>query len=451
MEEMRGLVNQDSEHSRSRLNVRLGGVLDRDSERIRSSGTFEAGGQVRRAKPVAAVTVMAAFLLSTMFVVSISPSLDVPGRTVPVGPMGIIGDVSWTNMSPSISPDPRYLGAMVYDPPTDAFVLMGGVDTDYRIFSDTWSYDLGANSWQNRSPADPPYGITGFAYAYDPVDEVTLLSGAGLGMMNETWSYDVSANLWTNLQPSNAPPARIYSGAAYDTQSDKLIMFGGLDLYTFNSTNETWSYDFISNTWTNLTNAYSPPPVCLHTMVYDSESDRIIMFGGITFATLDQQDTFNGTWSYDLDSNTWANMTPLLSPSERYGMSAVYDPVSDRVLTFGGVGIETDPVPTEVLYDDMWEYDYNANSWSEVNQLTRPPARVFAHMAIDPLTRVIVLFGGGGHGELGELMTHGDTWSVQLGTPIPEFQTVILPAAGVIVTVTALAGLMKRTRYQRRD
>jgi hypothetical protein len=449
VEGMRELVSRDSCYSRSRTNGRPGGMLDSSSERIRSRRPIRAGEHVRKARLVVAMGIMVAFFLSTVFIVSTSPSLNTLDKTSLVRPMGVFGDVSWTNVSPSISPGSRYGGVFVYDPPMDTFVLFGGRDFgDYSFIhpNDTWSYDYDTNSWQNRSPVDTPCAFLP-AYAYDPVDEVTLLFGTGPDcLINETWSYDASANLWSNLQPANAPPYRAFSSAAYDSQSDRLVVYGGIaDMDRLVIVNETWSYDFKSNAWTNLTVAYSPPPVYAHAMVYDSESDRIIMFGGFAM----DGGFLNDTWSYDLDSNTWTNKTPLVSPPARYGASAVYDPVSDRVLIFGGwaSGEYFEPI----TYDDMWEYDYNANSWSEINQLAKPPARLLAHMAIDPLTCIIVLHGGGGYDEFGDPVSLGDTWVVQLGTPIPEFQTAVLPAVGIIVAVTALAGLKRRTRCMRRD
>jgi hypothetical protein len=450
MEGMRELVSRDSCDSRLCPDGRLGGVLDSNSERIRSRRPIRAREHVRKARLVVAMGIMVSFFLSTMFIVSNSPSPNTLDKTSPVSSMGVIGDVSWTNMSPSISPDSRYAGVFVYDPPMDTFVLFGGRDIgDYYSFiayNDTWSYDYDTNSWQNRSPVDTPYAVLP-AYAYDPVDEVTLLFGTGPDcLINETWSYSASANLWSNLQPANAPPYRAFSSAAYDSQSDRLVVYGGFaDMDRLVIVNETWSYDFKSNAWTNLTVAYSPPPAYAHTMVYDSESDRIIMFGGFSM----ERGFLNGTWSYDLDSNTWTNRTPLLSPPARNGASTVYDPISDRVLIFGGYAVNEYFEP--VTYDDMWEYDYDANSWSEINQLARPPARLLAHMAIDPLTRTIVLYGGGSYDGFGNPVCLGDTWVVQLGAPIPEFQTIVLPAFGIIVAVIALAGLKRRTRCLRRD
>lgn len=445
MSETRGLLSEHSRNVQSRPIDRAARVFDRDSRRHRSRRVLRVCGSAGKARLVVAMLAISALFLSTIFILPFSLSPEMPDRTVPATPLGIVGDVAWTDMSPSISPDVRAASAFVYDPPTDTYVLFGGMDIESsNFFGDTWSYDLGANSWQELSPADHPELTVFPAYAYDSADEVMLLFctvDSMFNLLNETWSYDASANDWTNLLATNAPSFRAYSSAVYDSQSEKLVMFGGItDLMGVSKfVNETWSFDFTSNAWTELTPALSPSPRYLSSMAYDSESDRIIVFGGYFEDSEGNGIALADTWSYHFGSNTWTNMTPSLSPPERMGASCFYDPISDSVLVWGGAQ------PMGAL-DDLWAYDYGTNSWSEVNQLTRPLGRAYGSMAIDPTTGVAVLFGGASMSG-----TLGDTWVVQPGTPIPEFQTVILPAVGVIVMVIALAGLMKRARRQRRD
>lgn len=448
----RGLVGNYSRDVQFRLTDGAVSAIDRDPGRSRCGGIVRARRSAGKTRQFVTMFVLSVFFLSTMFVLSISLHSTPSDRTGPVTPLGIIGDVSWTNMNPSISPGPRYLGAFFYDPPTDTFSLFGGFDNEFSAHYETWSYDAEANSWQNMYPVNPPHCLF-TVYAYDPVDEVLLLYpclNATSMVLNETWSYSASSNEWRNLHAANAPPVGFLSTAAYDAQSDKLVLFGGDLSYGGDPlfVNETWSYDFTSNKWTNLTPAHSPSPRGMTTMVYDSESDRIIMFGG--GCTIGDDDIlFSDTWSYDLDSNTWTNLTPLFGPSERVYTSGVYDPVSDRMLIFGGIAFD-DEGSIVTCYDEMWEYDYNTNSWSEINQLTKPPGRAVGLMAMDPSSRKVVLYGGYVE-ESGIVTILGDTWCVQLGTPIPEFQTAILPAVGVILTVTAIAGVKGRTRRHRRS
>lgn len=381
---------------------------------------------------VIAILAMTAFLVSTMLIVPTSFTSGTHDRTVMVNPLGTVGDLSWTNESPFISPGPRSEAALVYDPPTDKFVLFGGLTDDGDNLNDTWSYDYQTNSWQNKSPVKHPDYVLGPAYAYDSVDEVMLLFpcvDAAFTVTNQTWSYDASMNEWKDLAATNSPSFRFYCSGAYDSESDKFVVFGGGDL-SDNLYNETWSYDLTSNTWAMMPPAYSPAPALISSVVYDSESDRIILFGGL-LDSMGNLGLLNETWSYDLNTNSWTKMTPNAGPSERFGISAVYDPISDLVITFGGVGFSyggAEPVP--VIFDDVWTYDLNTDTWSEVNQLTKPTERALGAMAIDPLNRIIVLHGGA-HEE--EKVTLDDTWAVQVGTTIPEFG--MFPAVAIVMVV----------------
>lgn len=53
-------------------------------------------------------------------------------------------------------------------------------------------------------------------------------------------------------------------------------------------------------------------PLCMSAdWVYDSESDRAIIFGG---SIKNLEVGYNDTWSYDYNTNTWTNMSPATNP-----------------------------------------------------------------------------------------------------------------------------------------
>lgn len=101
------------------------------------------------------------------------------------------------------------------------------------------------------------------------------------------------------------PAPRFAHSMVYDAESDRIIMFGGLVEPAPTWSDETWTYDFNTNTWTNMKPAVRPSPRHGPGMAYDSESDRMILFGGTMRGEL-----FGDTWAYDLNTNTWANLTP---------------------------------------------------------------------------------------------------------------------------------------------
>ncbi len=99
---------------------------------------------------------------------------------------------------------------------------------------------------------------------------------------NDTWAYDPAANTWTELHPAgDLPPARLCHAMVYDSatrQGDPLWrMVTRTDLL-----NDTWAYDPVANTWTELhpTGECRPARKCPQSMVYDSATGKVILFGG---------------------------------------------------------------------------------------------------------------------------------------------------------------------------
>ena len=83
-----------------------------------------------------------------------------------------------------------------------------------------------------------------------------------------------------------------------------------------------------------------------HSMVYDSASGLMIMFGGGPEYTT----VFNDTWAYDPAGNTWTELSPSGTlPPGRIQPAMLYDPSSDRLIMFGGWG-------TALLFKDTWAF-----------------------------------------------------------------------------------------------
>src|SRR5438093_1648632 len=76
-----------------------------------------------------------------------------------------------------------------------------------------------------------------------------------------------------------------------------------------------------------------PPALDRHTAIYDPVRQRMVVFGG----EVDYRST-NDLWQLTLDREPqWGPLMPGGAlPSRRLGQSAVYDPVRDRMLVFGG-------------------------------------------------------------------------------------------------------------------
>jgi hypothetical protein len=248
---------------------------------------------------------------------------------------------------------------------------------------------VGAAAAESTIPSPRGY----VSLAYDAESQQVVLFGGQTGpwrlrtsVNGETWAFDVNTNIWTQMFPKPRPNDKAATPLSYDIESDRVIMYGG-GIFIFGSaTRETWAYDYNTNTWKKM--AYGPKDYLGSRLAYDSESDRTILFGG-----LNVRDWFycEGTWAFDYNTNTWTEMKPELNPPGRNYQAMTYDSKADRVLTWGGMYWDESPLP-----ESMWAYDYNSNSWEEfpTGEEPYPKSRDYAAMVYDVESDRTILFGG---------------------------------------------------------
>jgi len=202
-------------------------------------------------------------------------------------------DNVWTDLTGSDGPSARSAHSMVYNEDTGEVILFGGV-SDAGLHGDTWAYDPATQTWTELSPEGPvPSARSGHALAYDAyTGRVILFGGYDGSLLSDTWAYDRAANTWTKLDPPGpVPSARGNHRMVYDPASGLVVLFGGydgsVDLY------DTWAYDPGQNAWTDLDPIGPPPAREEHAMVYDPDSGRVIVFGGLDQpADVDLNDTW---------------------------------------------------------------------------------------------------------------------------------------------------------------
>jgi hypothetical protein len=311
---------------------------------------------------------------------------------------------NWTKMNPSSGPPARGDFGFAYDFSSDRGILFGGVHWPAPFLNDTWAYDYHRNAWTNMNPAAAPSARGFFDLVYDSINDRIILFGGGdpLGggcafNFNDTWAYDFDGNKWTNKTPNNSPSPRGDYSIVYDSRVDRTILFGGID-QDQSWLNDTWIYDFANNTWTNVTPIHSPSERHGGGMSYDAQNDRIILFGGGSDAL-----NFNDTWSYDYKTNSWTELTPSISPSKRSSPALTYDSNNNHVILFGG-----SPSASQ-FFNDTWTYDFNANAWTNMNPSQSPTKRTAVGFTYDSRSNRALIFGGWNGGCIDE------TWAYVLG------------------------------------
>ncbi|MFX1319181.1 MAG: kelch repeat-containing protein [Promethearchaeota archaeon] len=295
----------------------------------------------------------------------------------------------WTNMEPTTAPIPRMHSPLAYNVNAGRVMLYGGFNATFDHLGDTWAYRYSTNTWTNRAPSTSPPATGGHCLSYDLDSRQIILFGGHLSGSSstivsyyETWAYDYDTNTWTNRTTTTHPPGTAWGDMAYAIQAERQILFGGLgDSATY--LGDTWAYDYDTNTWTDRAPAASPPRRFDHRMVYDSESDKVILVGGIGLGAAILDDV----WAYDYDTNTWTERTSF--PTIIASHSLAYDSAMDRVILYGGARNfgETD------LRDETWTYDYNTDTWELLITDPHPPEACRGYMTYDAGAERTILFG----------------------------------------------------------
>jgi len=181
------------------------------------------------------------------------------------------------------------------------------------------------------------------------------------------------------------PSARHSHAMVYDSARDEVVLFGGLDGDTRDSTlyGDTWVWNGLE--WSKVTDT-GPSPRMGHAMVYDSERCVVVLFGGNDGSFL------NDTWEWS--GTEWKKVSED-GPSPRSRHAMAYDMDRDVVVLFGGIPREP---------DDTWEW--NGSEWYKVADYG-PAGRSRAAMAYDAKREVVTLFGG----RLSSGQALGDTWT----------------------------------------
>src|SRR5262249_8875211 len=156
-------------------------------------------------------------------------------------------------------------------------------------------------------------------------------SGGSVSGIEEAWSLSLTGTpTWTRIEPLGMPPAaRERPVVIYDPVRDRALLFGGAGTTYMN---DVWELSLDSSPeWKRVTYAGTPPsPRGSHSAVYDPVRDRLVIFGGNTLESWNNNDT----WALSLGGvPTWTQIaSDGTQPPERSMAAAVYDAPRDRMV-----------------------------------------------------------------------------------------------------------------------
>ena len=288
----------------------------------------------------------------------------------------------------------------IYDPVRDRMVVFGGYD-GFGSRNDTWALSLGESpAWSQLAPAGtPPSPQNGHTAIYDPVSDRMVVFGTGGGYKSEVWSLSLAGSSSWGLFQSHIIE-RTGSTAIYDPVRKRMVVFGGYEVNYGYRLDDVITLALTGTpTWGLLPSAGTRPRRLGHTAIYDPVRDRMVVFGGSS--------TLNDTWVLSLAGiPAWSQLAPTgTPPSPRGWHTAIYDPLRDRMVVFAGSGVS----------NDTWALSLAGSpAWSKLAPAGIPPSARYEHTAIyDPVRDRMVVFGG-----TDGSTSRNDTWALSLaGSP----------------------------------
>lgn len=240
----------------------------------------------------------------------------------------------WTEEPAPIGP--RYSGsfAAAFDSTRGVLVLL-----DAQA-GETWEYTA-QTGWAQLKVAPPTPLRYEPVMTFDPQRGRCVLfggrtlSGSDLG---DVWEWD--GTVWTQSIPGAPIGVRSASAIGYDAAAGRVVVHGGR-LSCCSPYSDT--YALVVGGWQYLANHQAVHSLQL---AFDTQVNRLVMFGGAACAGCESNslsELNDGVWSFRLAQNA--------PPRARYKHSTVYDSLRQRLVVCGGAA--SFPLTSE--YGQVWE------------------------------------------------------------------------------------------------
>ncbi|MCI4320439.1 MAG: hypothetical protein L3K23_10000 [Thermoplasmata archaeon] len=354
------------------------------------------------------------------------PSPGGGGSTGAFADTWVLANGTWNQLHPATSPPPLVGAAMAYDPNSSEVVLFGGYNCTIQsacwlnASSTTWVFHAGV--WTPLTLPLTPSPRVIPSLAYDPQYGGLVLyggyaaggstgNGSGMATANDTWTF--VNGTWTKLTLAGShPPARWQAGMAYDPNANSLYLFGGARDNSVSTPllNDTWA--LANGSWTNVGRPFSPPRSAGMGFDYVSSDKAIVLFGGIN-NTYDFP--LNATW--ELVGGSWTRLVTSVAPPARWSTTFVNAPSLGYGVLFGGNSYSPEATDTYGgLLNDSWTFSHG--NWSALGSNASAPPPGGSQMAFDAVENETVLLSPG---PLGSTNASGATWiySGDSWTPTP--------------------------------
>jgi len=290
------------------------------------------------------------------------------------GNLSLLYKPTWTAKSPLIQERGAIKSA--WDPEHNQVIVFGGfiVKSATRIlFNNTEYYNPFTDNWTKGSSTPP--GRQGPCLAWDSQrDRMYMFGGydGSQGRFNDTWILEPgngTGGSWTQLSGCAKPMEN--GVGVYDPNLDLFVCYG-------RSSMEVSIYSPGNDSWSEGNNAYRQRNYVAGTWWSEREL-FMITNGGIMTGTKPE------TGFYAPGNDSWID-GPDYPPSREHA-TLVWDDVHDVAILYGGQN------DTNVVLNEAWFYDPGMNNWTNLENEGGPTIK--DHAAVwDPINSQMLIIGG---------------------------------------------------------
>ena len=336
---------------------------------------------------------------------------------------GVGGTPSWVKASfKGAAPPPLAFHSAVYDKKANAMYVFGGASdlgklgvSDHTFTLTGVTLTTGAHQFVLGGP---PVRYSQSMFYDSSTNSMFLFGGQHANTnlnFNDYWKTSGligGPNLsWSLITPSGtAPAARWGHTGLYDSSSNRMMVFGGGLGFPAPCANDYWILQnanaATTPSWLSVATGGTPPSArTRHVSVYDAATNSLIIFGGYDC----QSSYFNDVWVLNNANDVsgtpaWTQLAPSgTAPSARQSSSAVYDPNTNSLIVFGGDAGSTP-------FSDMWVLSHangsgGTPSWTQLTASNKGAAARSGHTATyDAANNLMTIYGGwGGRGLLSDV------------------------------------------------
>ena len=232
------------------------------------------------------------------------------------------------------APAKRYGHTAVYDVLRDWMIVFGGSDGTFS-YNDTWAFDFMTGDWLelHSGSGNAPHGRSCHISIFATTKDAMVVSGGlfSSSPYKDLWAFDIENRVWDELHSESGEMSERWDhSAVYNVFENQMIVFGG---YGWGQKNDMWSYDFDIEAWQEIDdgNGIGPSVRSAHATCFDEINKLIIVFGG------DSPEGFRAdTWGFDTSIQEWRILQDGYNQYGWFCHSMVYDSERERVLMFGG-------------------------------------------------------------------------------------------------------------------